>query len=284
MFWNALLLALREIRRSLMRSFLTILGIVIGVAAVIVMVTIGGGATVQVTEQIASLGSNLLQVRPGQGPRGPGGKRSDAENLKMADAEAINREISGLTAVAPVFSQDAQAIYGNEKKYLVALITANQAVIEHFAAEAEAAGRPLVLFGQSLGGIVTAQKSDRMQGIADFDKPLRVAVTAAKRGFEATTLVAVAAAPGATGPGIASRGADDSAIGVDDARAGGVANTEYRIADSAVDGAPAVTAAAALLTLLDPVRPPRAGLAAQWRLNGFARQRVGFADEFEIPL
>ena len=60
MLWNALVLALREIRRNVMRSFLTMLGIVIGVAAVIIMVAIGGGATVQVTQQIASLGSNCL--------------------------------------------------------------------------------------------------------------------------------------------------------------------------------------------------------------------------------
>ncbi|MDW7758829.1 MAG: ABC transporter permease, partial [Desulfuromonadales bacterium] len=59
MLWNAFVLALREIRRNVMRSFLTVLGIVIGVAAVIVMVTLGGGATAQVTDQIASLGSNL---------------------------------------------------------------------------------------------------------------------------------------------------------------------------------------------------------------------------------
>jgi ABC-type lipoprotein release transport system permease subunit len=58
MLWNAFVLALRAIRRNLMRSALTTLGIVIGVAAVIIMVTIGGGATVQVTEQIASLGTN----------------------------------------------------------------------------------------------------------------------------------------------------------------------------------------------------------------------------------
>ncbi len=66
MMWNALLLAMREIRRNVMRSFLTILGIVIGVAAVIIMFTIGSGATAQVTQQIESLGSNLLHVRPGQ--------------------------------------------------------------------------------------------------------------------------------------------------------------------------------------------------------------------------
>ena len=66
MWWNTLLLALREIRRNLLRSFLTILGIVIGVSAVITMVTLGNGATQAVSDQISSLGSNLLMVRPGQ--------------------------------------------------------------------------------------------------------------------------------------------------------------------------------------------------------------------------
>jgi putative ABC transport system permease protein len=65
MLWNALLLSLREIRRNLLRSFLTTLGIVIGVSAVITMVTLGNGATLAVKNQIASLGSNLLIVRPG---------------------------------------------------------------------------------------------------------------------------------------------------------------------------------------------------------------------------
>ena len=75
MWLNTLLLALREIRRNLLRSFLTMLGIVIGVSAVITMVTLGNGATQAVQNQIASLGSNLLQVRPGQrlGPGGGGG-------------------------------------------------------------------------------------------------------------------------------------------------------------------------------------------------------------------
>jgi putative ABC transport system permease protein len=71
MLWNALLLAVREIRRNLMRSFLTILGIVIGVSAVITMVTLGNGATRAVSDQISSLGSNLLIIRPGQ-HLGPG--------------------------------------------------------------------------------------------------------------------------------------------------------------------------------------------------------------------
>lgn len=114
MLWNAFLLALREVRRNVMRSFLTILGIVIGVAAVITMVTLGNGATAKVTEQISSLGTNLLELRPGQGHRGPGGTRSTADMFEIDDVQAIDREISGLAAVAPVASQSSQVIYGNK--------------------------------------------------------------------------------------------------------------------------------------------------------------------------
>jgi len=111
MLWNALLLALREIRRNVLRSFLTILGIVIGVAAVIVMVTLGGGATAQVTEQISSLGTNLLMVRPGQ--RMAFGHMSAAKQFDMADVEAIERHISSVLAVAPASSSPITAVYGN---------------------------------------------------------------------------------------------------------------------------------------------------------------------------
>jgi len=114
MFWETFFLALREIRRNVLRSSLTILGIVIGVAAVITMVSLGNGATAQVTSSISSLGSNLLNVRAGQGPRGPGGTRAEAENFEVADADAIRSEISNLAAVAPVASQGAQVIYGNQ--------------------------------------------------------------------------------------------------------------------------------------------------------------------------
>ena len=112
MLWNALLLALREIRRNVMRSFLTVLGIVIGVAAVITMVTIGGGATVQVTEQIASLGTNLLMITPGQ--RMGMGQRSAASAFEKDDALAIARDIKSVAAVAPSSSQGITAVFGNE--------------------------------------------------------------------------------------------------------------------------------------------------------------------------
>lgn len=111
MLWNALLLALREIRRNVLRSFLTILGIVIGVAAVIVMVTLGGGATAQVTEQISSLGTNLLMVRPGQ--RMGFGQMSAAKHFDMADVEAIERDISSVLAVSPASSSPTTAVFGN---------------------------------------------------------------------------------------------------------------------------------------------------------------------------
>ena len=98
MLLNTLLLALRSIRRNLLRSFLTILGIVIGVSAVITMVTLGNGATLAVQSQIAGLGTNLLQVRPGQrlGPGGGGGP-----SFRESDAEAIASQIGGVAAVAP---------------------------------------------------------------------------------------------------------------------------------------------------------------------------------------
>ena len=103
MFLNALLLALRAIRRNLMRSFLTVLGVVIGVAAVVTMVTLGNGATKMVSDQISSLGSNLLILSPGQ-RLGPGRDSAGASRFKMADVDALLTQIPSLHAVAPVVS------------------------------------------------------------------------------------------------------------------------------------------------------------------------------------
>jgi putative ABC transport system permease protein len=113
MFLETIFIAMREIRRNVLRSSLTILGIVIGVAAVITMVTVGDGATKQVAYEISSLGSNMLDVRPGQSFRGPGGTRSGAPMFKIADTEAIERNVSGLAGVAPIVGRSLQAIYGN---------------------------------------------------------------------------------------------------------------------------------------------------------------------------
>jgi putative ABC transport system permease protein len=111
MLFNTLLLALRSIRRNLMRSFLTILGIVIGVAAVITMVTLGNGATMAVQNQISSLGTNLLMIRPGQ-RMGPGVAGASAPAFKEADAAAIATQIGGVQAVAPESRSGATVVAG----------------------------------------------------------------------------------------------------------------------------------------------------------------------------
>ena len=112
MLWNAFILAIREIRRNLLRSSLTSLGIVIGVAAVITMITLGNGATKKVKDEIESLGANLLQIRPGQRAK-HFGVRETAKPFKIKDAEAILKEIYGIEAVAPTAGATTQAIYGN---------------------------------------------------------------------------------------------------------------------------------------------------------------------------
>ncbi|MEL0082997.1 MAG: ABC transporter permease, partial [Gammaproteobacteria bacterium] len=107
---NALLLAIREIRRNLLRSSLTALGIIIGVAAVIIMVTLGNGATERVTTDISALGSNLLQVRPGQRFRGPGRTQSTAPPLSLEDVDAITTQIAGIEPAAANATLRMQAI------------------------------------------------------------------------------------------------------------------------------------------------------------------------------
>jgi putative ABC transport system permease protein len=106
MLLNALLIALREIRRNLTRSFLTVIGIVIGVAAVVTMVTLGRGATEAVKQQISKMGSNLLILRPGQGWRDWG-----APQFTMADVKAVEDQVPGIRALAPFVQTNGAAIY-----------------------------------------------------------------------------------------------------------------------------------------------------------------------------
>ncbi|MGZ5120637.1 MAG: ABC transporter permease, partial [Burkholderiales bacterium] len=107
MLWSSLLLAVREIRRNIMRAVLTMLGIVIGVSAVITMVTLGNGATRAVQDQISSIGTNLLMMRPGQRI----GPAEGAPNFKAADAEAIAAQITSVQAVAPVATKTTTVVH-----------------------------------------------------------------------------------------------------------------------------------------------------------------------------
>jgi putative ABC transport system permease protein len=104
--FNAFLIALREIRRNLTRSFLTVVGIVIGVAAVITMVTLGRGATEAVKDQISKMGSNLLIVRPGKGWGSWG-----APQFSMRDVGTIRDQVPGIASLAPFVQGNAKAVY-----------------------------------------------------------------------------------------------------------------------------------------------------------------------------
>jgi putative ABC transport system permease protein len=127
MLLNTLLLALRSIRRNLLRSFLTILGIVIGVSAVITMVTLGNGATLAVQNQISSLGTNLLQVRPGQRMMGGGG--GGAAAFKEEDAAAIASQIGGIAAVAPE-ARTGATVVANGRNWTSSVIGSTNAWLE----------------------------------------------------------------------------------------------------------------------------------------------------------
>jgi putative ABC transport system permease protein len=116
MLWNAVRLALSAIRRNIMRSSLTVLGIVIGVAAVIIMVTLGNGATAKVTQDISSLGTNMLMIMPGQMARGEGGNREQTKLFETGDVTALRDEVPGVSAVAPTTSSTMQVIYGNSNR------------------------------------------------------------------------------------------------------------------------------------------------------------------------
>ena len=100
-----------------MRSFLTVLGIVIGVGAVIAMVTIGNGTTEKVRMELAKLGSNLLFMRPGQ--FGPGRSSSTAKPFNVRDVEAIKGQLQGVRAIAPVSQQAATIVFGTENRVSV---------------------------------------------------------------------------------------------------------------------------------------------------------------------
>ncbi len=153
MFGSTLLLAFREIRRHLLRSFLTTLGIIIGVAAVITMVTLGNGVTASVKDQISSLGSNVFIVFPIQGDR------DVPRPFKQSDIDAVERQIAGVveaagsvTASATAFhnGQDwSTSVQGANNDYLRAQsieVTAGR----NFTAEEVAAGQNVCLIGTKI--------------------------------------------------------------------------------------------------------------------------------------
>lgn len=109
--WESIRIAISSLRANKLRTILTMLGIIIGVASVVALLAIGNGATASVTERISSIGTNLLSISPGQAGRRPGEVSSQAQSLTMADAEAL-ASLPGVAAIAPVFQGSAQVIAG----------------------------------------------------------------------------------------------------------------------------------------------------------------------------
>lgn len=114
MFWESVKIALDALVSNKLRSILTMLGIIIGVGAVIAMVSIGMGVRDKISTSIASLGSNLIIVMPGasssSGVRGAAGTKT---TLTLKDAQAIARDVDGIAAIAPAVSSQYQMVAGN---------------------------------------------------------------------------------------------------------------------------------------------------------------------------
>lgn len=111
---NLFKIALRAIAANKMRSFLTALGIIIGVASVIAMLAIGQGSKKSIQANIAEMGSNMIMINPGADMRG--GVRQDAssmETLKLADYQSLKDECKYISAISPVVNKSGQFIYGN---------------------------------------------------------------------------------------------------------------------------------------------------------------------------
>lgn len=158
MVLSAIRLAFEALQRNLVRSTLTVLGVVIGVAAVITMVTVGDGATRAVSDQISSLGSNLLVVRPGQrismGPSGGG-----SPNFKAGDVAAIAAQVPGIEAMTGAQTTMATVVYRAQNWSTTAVGASN----DYFAARKlglvsgrvfsegeERAGRPTCVIGETV--------------------------------------------------------------------------------------------------------------------------------------
>ena len=156
MIWTTLQLAWRELRANLLRSLLTTLGIIVGVAAVVTVVTLGQGLTQKVTADIASMGRNLLFVVPFTPQRA--GPATPQTPFKMDDAQAIEREIQGVLAVAPSTIKQTQAVNGSNNWQVAVNGTTNAyltvrewglALGRPFSESEERGGRAVCILGQT---------------------------------------------------------------------------------------------------------------------------------------
>jgi putative ABC transport system permease protein len=180
MLFSVLMLALRSVRRNMLRSFLTILGIVIGVSAVITMVTLGNGATRAIEDKITSLGTNVLLVSPGQRIGGGGG--GGVPQFTEADAQAISAQIGGVALVAPQ-SRTGATVVANGRNWATSVSGTTNAWFKInnwdlasgriFAPDEQASGAAVCLIGETVrrelfGGLTGTTGLEAQLRIKDF--------------------------------------------------------------------------------------------------------------------
>jgi putative ABC transport system permease protein len=182
--WECMRSAVRALRANLLRSALTMLGIVIGVAAVIAMVAIGSGAQSQVAEQMRSLGANLLLVLPGSESEGAvrlgAGSR---HNLTEEDAAAISAEVTGVVVAAPTVAGNAHLVHGNRNwSSLVGGVTPDYLVARDwkigkgraFTSEEVETAAKVVLLGTTVAEELFANQEPRGQLVRIANVPFTV--------------------------------------------------------------------------------------------------------------
>lgn len=200
------LMALRAIRANLLRSALTMLGIVIGVAALIVMLALGDGAQDRVAEQIRALGSNLLMVRPGAAQDGAARAGAGSrDTLTEEDARAIALEIPTVLVAAPTVAGTGQLVYGNRNwEALVGGITADYLIAREWAI---ARGRPIVAADEATAAKVVLLGATTAARLFEREDPLGRTVRIANVPFSVIGVLAEKGAASGSG-----RDQDDVAL------------------------------------------------------------------------
>lgn len=192
---NLFKIALRAIAANKMRSFLTALGIIIGVASVIAMLAIGQGSKKSIQENIAQMGSNMIMINPGA-DRGPGGVRQDAssmETLKLTDYQSLKDECNYISAISPVVNKSGQFIYSNNNApstiYGVNTdyLTIRQLSVddgEMFSDEDIKASAKVCVLGQTVVDNLFPDGSDPIGRVVRFNSiPFRVIGVLKKKGY-----------------------------------------------------------------------------------------------------
>lgn len=177
-----------------MRSFLTALGIIIGVASVITMLAIGQGSKRSIQANIAEMGSNMIMIHPGQDMRG--GVRQDAssmETLKLTDYEALKNECNYIKAISPVVNSSGQFIYGNNNTQSTLYgvnrdyLTIRQLTVadgECFTDEDIKANAKVCILGQTVADYLFPNGGDPVGKVIRFNStPFRVIGVLKKKGY-----------------------------------------------------------------------------------------------------